>query len=158
MTPSWMAALLAMQDRESASIALGGAFLAAPPAERTAVRAGWPFGAEWPWPSQWRLACTRGERGTPHERIVASLVLMVLEAPLDEREGVLMLAVVYHGSLLAGLDPDAIFSMVAAAAPAPAAAALKAFVARSAPDKAMAAFALEVRTNADGEQELHADW
>ena len=157
MNPSWMAALLTMQDRESASIALGGAFLAAPLAERAAVQAVWPFGVEWIWPSQWRLACTKGERGTPRERIVASLVLMVLEAPLDEREGVLMLAVVYHGSLLAGLDPDAIFSMVAAAAPT-AAAALNGFAARSAPDKAMAAFGLDVRTNADGEQELHADW
>ena len=158
MNPSWIAALIAMPDREEASIAFGNAFIAAPAAERAAVHAAWPFGVEWTWPSPWRLACTRGERGTPHERILASLVLIALDSREDYRENILMHATVYNSCRLAGLDADAIFSMVAAVLPGPAAASLEEFVAREPQDKAMGAFALETRLSVDGEVEIRPNW
>lgn len=158
MKPAWLDALIEMPDRLAASIELGMAFVSAAAAERAAVCVGWGFGVDWEYPSPWRLACTKGEQGSPHERIVATLVLNGLENRSDSREEVLLFCVAYNACALAGLDADALLSTVARSLPDRAALALRDFVRRSPRDKALEAFLLVKKPNADGEIEIRPTW
>ncbi len=158
MKPAWLDPLIEMPDRLAASIELGLAFVSASAADRAAVFAGWGFGADWEYPSPWRLACTTGEQGSPHERIVATLVLNGLENRSDSREEVLLFCVAYNACALAGLDADALLSTVARSLPDRAARALRDFVGRSPRDKALEAFLLVKKPNADGEMEIRPTW
>jgi hypothetical protein len=156
--PAWLDPLIKMSDRLAASIELGSAFVSASPTDRAAVAAGWGFGVDWEYPSPWRLACTKGEQGSPQQRIVATLVLNGLESRNDSREELLVFCVAYNAGALAGLDADALLSTVARSLPDRAARALRDFVGRSPRDKALEAFLLVKQPNAHGEIEIRPTW
>jgi len=158
MESAWIKPLLDMVDRTAASVGFGTAFIKASEEDRSRIRRGWNFGAEWKYPTPSRLACVKGEVGSPHERIVASLVLDGLESSEDVRDQTISYCVAWHSCLLAGLSPQAIFFSVATAMLEPIAGQLKEFAARTAADQAMEAFGLVKRSTVDGEVEIHVDW
>jgi len=153
--PAWMPALVMDRNRGRAAAALGPSFLRATGEERSAVAAGWSFGATWPYPDPARLACRTGETTSPLERIVSSLVLDSLENIFGTREHLIALSATYRSCELAGLSPSDVFSSVAAVLPASHADALRAFLRRQPEDRSLGAFGLVERTNEDGEYEIH---
>lgn len=146
-----------MPDRVAASLAFASAFMSATAEDRATIVWKWNFGVEWAYPSPWRLACTKGEQGSPEQRIVASLVLTGLDTREDSREEIVSLGTAYNACVLAGLDPDAIFLRVAAALPERAASSLRNFAARLPEEKSLKAFLMALKT-VDGESELYSTW
>lgn len=149
-----LSALAAMADRMGASLKFGAAWIASSSEQRAEVISKWPHGAEWEYPSPWRLACRMGEQGEPRERIIAALVLSAVESKEDPRDDIIAHCVVYHSCLIAGLDPDEIFSLVASTLPLSTATRLRVFLRRSAEDRALSSFFLEQRVDQNGEVEL----
>ncbi len=154
----WLQKLIVEEDRESATNALGSLFLSATDDERETVFCGWDFDVEWPYPTGARLACTKGERYSPGERIVSSLVLEWLEGLFGTREHLIDLCATYRQCELAGISPSEVFESVAVALPPAEADELRAFLRRSAEDRALTDFWLVERVNEDGEVEIHPDW
>jgi hypothetical protein len=154
VTPPWIEPLTKMTDRLAASLALGSAWIKASEADCLAVGMGWNYGVQWEYPSPWRLACTKGERGTPYDRIVATMVLAALDRHGDSREELILYSLAYNACLLAHLDGDAVLATVSAKLPGPAAASLCAFLARVPEDKALSAFGLTTVLSADAETEI----
>ncbi len=154
MIPECMRELVGMRDRQAAAIKLGQAFLAGTAEAREAVVRGWPFDQDWDYPSPWRLACVRGEVSSPQERLVALLVLNGLENKENPREQLSVFCIAYHSCKLVGLDPEAVFVVVADVLSPAAAEQLTAFLAREPADKALEAFFLEERPVEGGETEI----
>ncbi len=157
-TPSWLEPLTIEANRDAAVITLAESFMRASDEDRKTAAAGWDYGAEWPYPATSRLSCHTGERSSPRERILASLVLDVLGRVLGSRESIIGLAMVFRSCELAGLDPFDVFASVAAASPPDQAEALATFAAREPEDRAMSEFFVKEVTNADGETELIFKW
>jgi hypothetical protein len=153
----WMQNLIEEANRDSAAAALGSVFLTATGSDRAAVFNGWDFAVEWPYPTPARLACTNGEHTSPRERIISSLVLDSLERVVGTREHLIALSATYRSCELAGLSPSEIFESVAAVLPSRDAQILRAFLGRRAEDRALSAFGLAERVNADGEVEVHPE-
>ena len=154
---AWLRELLDEKDREFAVATLGKAFLRASPSERQMVAEGWDFGNDWPYPSPERLACVRGERFSPRDRIVASLVLDFLEGACGPREHLIALSATSRSCELAALSPEAVFETVAAALPVDEAEDLRAFCRRPVEDRHPRAFDLHESRNLDGEVEIVFD-
>jgi hypothetical protein len=153
--PDWLQQLVNRPDRAAAVIELARLFLAAAATQRELVRAGWPFGAAWPYPDPARLGCDRGETAPARERIVASLALEYLEGVFGSREHLIVLSATYRACELAGLDPTTVFEQVAGALDASGACWLRSFLSRSKSDREPSAFGLVERSNEDGEVEIH---
>jgi hypothetical protein len=152
--PDWITELARDADREGAVVRLGTRFLAATDAERAAVYEGWPFGAKWPYPKLLRLACGNGEKFSPRERIVASLVLDSLEGVFGTREHLIALSAKYRSCELAGLSPVAVFESVGAVLLDSHSKALSSFLRRTPDQRATSAFGLVETLNPDGEIEI----
>jgi hypothetical protein len=155
--PATLVNIVHESDRDAAVASLGQWFLASTEQERATLVAGWPLGAEWPYPDPARLGCTRGERFPPEVRLVASLVLDELENRTGTREHLVALSATYRSCEIAGLDPERTFETVAAAVSPPFAASLRNFVQRSPEARRVDAFGLREQVNADGETEVRLE-
>lgn len=151
---TWLQALVEEPQRDLAVGQLGSRFLLATPEERVALRQGWSFDVEWPYPAPARLACRLGEGQPPETRIVASLVLDWLDGVFGTREHLIALCATYRSCELAGLSPTQVFESVASALPAEEGEELRAFLRRSPDERRLTAFGLVERTNSDGEVEV----
>jgi hypothetical protein len=156
--PTWVEPLTELRDRAAAGRALAARFVAAPPGERAWIASRWPMGVVWEYPTPWRLACVRGEMGSPRERIVTSLVLNALDRREASREETLLLCVAYNAAGLAGMDADALFSEVAMALLPEAAHELRTFAARPPDDKTLSAFDLDAVGVPGGDVEIRPHW
>lgn len=154
MNPNSIVQLVSMEDRLAASVKLGSVWISSTDEERAKIIQGWPHDVEWPYPSPWRLACTREETGQPRDRIVASLVLNGIESTEEARDQAFFHCVAYHGCLLSSLDPNELFTSVARTLPRSPADALHCFLKRSPEDQALDAFLLEKHVDRLGETEL----
>lgn len=114
-TPDWLRGLARQSDRAAAVVELARLFISALVPQREAVAAGWPFGAEWPYPNPARLGCKSGETIPARDRIVASLVLDYLEGVFGSREHLIAVSATYRACELAGLEPATVFEEVAEA-------------------------------------------
>jgi hypothetical protein len=141
-------------NRLLATIEVTELWLRASQAERDAIVAGWNWGVRWVYPPPLRLACTVGETGSCLQRIRAGLWLTWIEDPEEPREQTIFFCAAYHSCLFAGLDPDQVFNELANTLPAKSGEVLRRFCQRSVADKALSAFALVARTDANGETEL----
>jgi hypothetical protein len=158
MNPEWLESLLIMPDRTSASVAFSRAYVGASLEQKLALRAGWPFGRQWEYPTPSRLACAEGEDTSSYERIVTVLVLLSLETTEDVREHLVAYAVVWHSCLAAGLDPHTTFVAISHSLLDPTASQLRAFAERAPADQSMEAFGLTSRRTARGEIEINVTW
>ena len=154
MPPDWLRDLAADPDRQGAAVRLGAEFLAAPAAERAVVAAGWDFGVPWPYPRASRLACVTGERFSPRERIVSSLVLDSLYGEFGKREHLISLSHTLRSCELVGLSPAEVLHSVGEALPDAHAALLLSFLGRPPEQRAAAIFGLVEIPNDDGEIEI----
>lgn len=152
--PDWLVQLLEMEDRHRAVVELSQLVLRGTPMQRSEVRRGWPFGAEWPYPTPSRLACVIREAHSPRERLVASLILDSLEGVWGTREHQVAQCLSFHSALLAGLVPADVFKEVAPAILPNEAAELDAFLQREPAEQTLAAFGLVATRNAEGETEI----
>lgn len=149
-----MAGPLQDPDRAAASVKLGAAFVDGTPDERFSVFEQWPFGVEWAYPTLSRLACVRGEKYPPGDRIIASLVLDALEGVLETRENLVALSATYRSCELASVSPAELFGLVADALPFELGQSLRDFLLRRPEERALAEFLLVERANEDGEIEI----
>lgn len=154
-TPEWLGPLVNQSNRATAAVALARLFISALASHRESILAGWPFGAEWPYPDPARLGCSRGEKVPARDRIVASLVLDYLEEVFGSREHLIALSATYRACEVAGLDPARVFEEVAGALDADGANWLRSFLRRGQSERELGAFGLVERRNEDGEVEIH---
>lgn len=150
--------LLTLTDRLAASVEFLRFFETATATERDELSRGWPFDVSWPYPSPWRLSCRQGERWSPEDRILTTLVLAGLNHPRDAREAQILFCVVYNSCLLASLSPEELFKRAAALLPKKAATDLLSFLSRDPEDRSLDSFLLEAVTNEFGERELRPTW
>lgn len=155
--PHWLEPIVSRSDRAAAVNELACLFISTAVAKRQAIAAGWPFGAEWPYPAPARLGCESGETVPAKERIVSSLVLDYLAGLFGSREHLIALSATCRSCELAGLAPAAVFEEVASALEPEAASWLRSFLKRDESERAPRAFGLIERTNEDGEVEIHLD-
>lgn len=155
VSPPFMAPLIALPDREAATIAFAQAFFTASPQERALVLERWGYGAQWPYASAARLGCRKGERFSPEQRIPANMLLNGIENREAARDQLIVCCLYHHSCLHAGMDPRATFARVAAVLPEPAAQRLLGFERRAPDDQRLEEFGLEARRDANGEVEIH---
>ena len=84
-----------------------------------------------------------------------ALLLNSLEGALGTRETLFALCTTYRSCELANLSPTDVFGAVASVLPADDADELRSFLRRRPEDRALSAFWLAERVNADGEIEIH---
>jgi len=150
--PAWFDAWLEGDRSPASDLRLLLAFLAAPAHERGALNELWrPDLLPRPWFDGRRLGCANVGPGSVPERTDAALAALALSwrHSCDGRDDLVALAAVYHGALLAGLDPAFAMRRVGAAVGGEAQTAFERFLAREPADRAMAAFCLSARF--DGE-------
>jgi hypothetical protein len=156
--PDWYWWAVANCTDPTASIILAARFLSASPAEQAAVKATWASGTtpvEWSLPNPWRLACSDEGPGSILDRIRTTLVFQALEVSrMDLREVIFGLAVIYNSCTFAGLDPEALFTEVAASVGGPEGEALMDFAARLPEERSMEAFMLTAVKNPPGGYEI----
>lgn len=146
-------------DREAAYFDLVKLYLQSNEEARQEIRDDWAYGEKWRYPKSYRLACSVGEKYSPKEKLIASLVYHVIEnTEITHREQLIDLAIVYQSCLLADLDPSNIFKKIAEIATPNVAKRLKDFVARDEESKSLKAFYLAVHIDEHGDKELHMKW
>lgn len=147
--------IVAMKDRRRAFMELADWFRNCSEADRAAIVAGWPFGAEWQFPSPWKLAWPDGSGDSSEERILALLTYYCIEGVgPDRRDSVFAFAVIYHAAIVAGLNPQMLFEEAKAVADSEVKLAIDAFIRMSAEEKSMDAFMLKVVRGPDGEPQF----
>jgi hypothetical protein len=150
--------IVELPDREDAYYRLVSLYVEGPEQLREEIRSKWDFGVDWTYPDQTRLACSKNEKRSIQERIMASLVYDAIEDLRQEgyREKLVALAVIYQSCIAAGLDPEEEFEKVASISSPRTALFLKEFIERDPEDKSMKAFMLTRKINSDGEIEILA--
>lgn len=152
--------VLRLPDRQEAFYQLVSIYMRGPDVVREEIRKKWDFGVEWVYPDPRRLACSLNETHSCRKRAMA---LLAYEAIMDLRQSdprdeLMMLAIVYHGCLAAGIDPKTLFDEVASVSSPRVARFLLDFVKRSPEDKSLEAFMLVMEKNPDGENEVIPSW
>lgn len=152
--------LIEMEDRLEAYYMLVDVYCSATDDIRRDLIAQWNFNVPWKYPNPSRLACNAGETHTPNEKITASLVYYSLNSGTGqiEKEDIIGLAVIYNSCILAGLDADKIFRLVASISFGDVPKFLTDFIKRTPDDKEMDAFWLVANKNSDDEFEITIDW
>ena len=150
-------ALTKLEDRENAFFLLTALYANATETERSRIRNGWDFSAEWLFPNPFRLACRQHEKHSCKEKIRASLLYDSIEDLRGEclREKLIGLAVIYHSCIAAGLDPQDEFEYAASLSTQKTADFFRDFISRKEEDKSIQAFALTVCKNTEGETEIY---
>jgi hypothetical protein len=152
---TYIAELLAMKDRRRAFMELAKWFQTCSANDRAAIVAGWPFDAEWEYPSPWKLAWPDESGDSPAERMLALLTYYCIEgAGPDSRDVVIAFAIIHNAAILAGLDQQALFARAREMADPNLARGIDSFMQMPAEDKSMDAFMLKVVTDPDGQPTL----
>ncbi len=152
--------IIKLTDREDAYFQLVMLFLQGPDQVREQIRLRWDFGVEWIYPNQRRLACSKNEKRSSQERIMASLVYDAIEdlQQEDPKEKLIALTVIYHSCIAAGLDPEKEFERVASISTTKTANFLMDFIKRNPEDKSLDAFMIVSEQNSEGETEIFPSW
>ena len=154
--PDELQDILSTPDRAEAIYRLLALLEDSPPEFRQVVVEGWDFGARWEYPAVERLACSRGERHLPRERIAAVLLAEALPAaPVDERDRTVNFVFLHHACLAAGLSPREVFHHVADMVGRNRGEPLREFAARGESKKRLKDFLITRTVNPDGESEFH---
>ena len=148
------------QDREEAYYQLVSLYFKGPEQIREQIRKNWDYGVEWIFPNQRRLACTKDEKHSSHERILASLAYDAIEdfQKEDVHEKLVALSVVYHSCIEAGLNANDEFESIAAISSERVATFFRDFIQRNHEDKSKEAFMLTTKINSDDETEIFPSW
>jgi len=143
--------LVAMEDRFKALMGAASLFMQCESGERQDIISGWPFNVTWLYPDAKFLPWPDDSGYAPEERIKAMLVGLCLEkwGP-DERDNLVNMAWTYQAAVLAGLDPEELFSQIIRLAFPRRGGLIKAFIDRSPWEKSAEAFMLEVSVDGSG--------
>lgn len=152
--------IVKLHDREDAYYKLVELYIKGPEQIREQIRKEWDYGAEWIYPNPRRLACLKNEKRSSRERILASLVYDAIEdfRQEDPRDKLVVLAVIYHSCIEAGLNPQEEIETVASISSVKIANFLRDFLKRKHEDKSKEAFMLTTEKNLDGETEIFPSW
>lgn len=151
-----MESLKRMENREDAYMELSRCFFQGTDVDRKAIREGWDFGVEWEYPNQFALCGNQNQKGTPAERIYASLLYYSLSGEKgDPRDVLFAYAVIYNSCKMLKMNPDDAFQKVASYSSRKVADSLNAFLHRSEQDKSLDEFMLKIRNDEFGEPELY---
>jgi hypothetical protein len=71
--------IIKLQDRKEAYHELAALYIKGPEKVREQIRKDWDYGVEWIYPDLRRLACSKNEKRSSRERILASLVYDAIE-------------------------------------------------------------------------------
>lgn len=143
-----------MDDRDAAFMRLAKLYLSADENTRSEIRMSWDYGVKWVFQNPFRNACSIGEKYTPKDKILASLVYDSIENSNTEREHIVGNAIDYHSCLFANLDPNELFRLVAAASTPMVAERLISFIERPDKLKSLTAFCLTPQKDNNGEWEI----
>lgn len=152
--------IIECSDREDAYFKLAATYLNSPGELRKQIRTNWDYGVKWIYPNQRRLACSKNEKRSRQERILASLVYDSIEDLRDGdlRDRLVGISVIYHSCIEAGLNPEEEFEKVASISSEKTAIFLRNFIHRKPEDKSKEAFMLKTAKNSDGETEICPFW
>jgi hypothetical protein len=152
--------IIKLQDREEAYHNLAVLYIRGPEQVREQIRKNWDYGVEWVYPDPRRLACSKNEKRSCRERILASLVYDAIEDFREEgpRDKLVALSVIYHSCIEAGLNPQEEFESVASISSEKVANYFREFIQRNPEDKSKEAFMLKTKKNSDGETEILPSW
>jgi len=101
--------IIKLHNREEAFYNLVTLYIRGPEQIREQIRKDWDYGVEWIYPDTKRLACSKHEKRSSRERILASLVYDAIEnfREEDPRDKLVAISVIYHSCIEAGLNPQA---------------------------------------------------
>jgi hypothetical protein len=152
--------IIKLSDREEAYYQLVGIFIKGPEQVREQIRNDWDYGVDWIYPNQRRLSCSKNEKRSSKERIIASLVYDAIEnfRQEDFKDKLVAISVIYHSCIEAGFNPKDEFEFVASIASEKVARFLRDFLLRKKEDKSLEAFMLTTVKNLDGETEIFPSW
>jgi hypothetical protein len=152
--------IIKLQDREEAYHNLVALYIRGPEQVRENIRKSWDYGVEWVYPNPRRLSCSKNEKRSSRERILASLVYDAIEDFRGEgpRDKLVALSVIYHSCIEAGLNPQEEFESIASISSEKVANFFREFIQRNLEDKSKEAFMLTIKKNSDGETEIFPSW
>ena len=152
--------IIGLSDREEAYYKLVDLYIKCSPQEREQIRKDWDYGVKWIYPNPRRLACSKNEKRSCRERILASLLYDSIQNLRygDIRESLIGLAMLYHSCIIAKLNPREEFEYVASISSPQVEEFFLGFINRKPNEKSMKAFCLATKINSDGETELLAPW
>jgi hypothetical protein len=152
--------IIKLSDREKAYHELAVLYIKGPEQIREQIRKNWDYGVEWILPDTRRLACSKNEKRSSRERILASLVYDAIEnfREEDPRDKLVVLSVIYHSCLEVGLNPQNEFESIASISSEKVAIFFRDFIQRNPKNRSKEAFMLTTKKNSDGEIEIFPSW
>lgn len=150
--------LINLEDREDAYMRLVDLYLNTTEHIRSMIRINWDFNTKWIYQNPFKLACSVGERYTPRQKIISSLIYDAIEDAETTREHIIGNAIDYHSCILSDINPVELFTLAAKASTQRVSMRFIEFINRKEKDRSLNAFNLRPIKNANCEWEIHIDF